>query len=117
MTIELLYGHPRRVLRMHATRRYLGEQILARLQTLASRQQQLSLRIENILIPLAPADLRLAAEAAAAYHNQICYNIPPDDGWMHETAQMEQAAEQHMLDPPSDDSDDNMGADDFDRSF
>jgi len=112
MTVRILFGQPPRQLRLYATRHYVGSDILWRLQSLANRNQPLFLQVENVRIPLARGDLRLAAEASAAYHNEICYNVPPDDGWADETARMEHDAEQHMRDPPSDESDDE-----HERSF
>ena len=107
MTLRILFGHPPRPLRLYATRRYTWDEIHWRLQSLANRRQLLWIQVENTVIGLGGGDLRLAAELSAAYHNEISYNAPPDDGWADETARMQEAAEQHMRDPPSDDSDDN----------
>jgi hypothetical protein len=65
--------------------------------------QPVYLTVENDSICLGEQDLRLAAVVAASYHNQICYNIPADDFWEEETAQMEAAAKAHMDAPSSDD--------------
>ena len=117
MTIRILYGHPPRPLRLYSTTRYTGMSILWRLQSLCNRHQPLYMEVENTRHLLRPCELRLAAEMAASYHNQICYNLPPDDGWADETACMEEAAEQHMHDPLSDDSDDNQRRSDSEHLF
>jgi len=48
------------------------------------------------------SSLKLACEVVTTYHNSICYNIPPDDGFSAETTRMETAARAHMEAPNSD---------------
>lgn len=103
--MRLWYGHPARPMRMSAAGRCHPCRLLARLRSLSARDQQIWLQVENEMHALAPCELSLAAEIAASYHNQICYNVPPDDGWQEETEAMEARAEAHMLAPDSDASD------------
>lgn len=102
--MQLLYGLPPRPLRMAATRRYPPDEVINLLARLDGRGQQIWIRVENTNIPVGLHEVRLAAEMATAYHNAICYNAPPDDGWQEETEAMEERALQHMLAPLSDDS-------------
>ena len=103
--MRLWYGHPARPVRMSATEHCHSDRLCERLMSLAARNQLLWLQVENQMHALYPPELRLAAEIAASYHNQICHNVPPDDGWQEETEAMEQRAEMHMLAPDSDASD------------
>lgn len=105
--MRLWYGHPARPLRMSSTGRIHPDRLFARLGSLAAREQQLWLQVENEMHSLNEPELRLAAEIAASYHNQICHNLPFDDGWQEETEAMEQSAVMHMLAPDSDASDED----------
>ena len=101
--MRLMYGSCPRPFHMSSTRRYEPEELQRRAVKLMQNQQPLFLRIENHNIYLTPGDINLASAVAASYHNQICYNIPADDFWEEETAQMEAAAKAHMDAPSSDD--------------
>ena len=77
---------------MSATRRYYPEELQHRADILMKNNQQIFLQVENEMHRLDAADLPLAVAVAASYHNQICYNIPPEDGWNEETKMMEARA-------------------------
>ena len=91
---------------MTATRKYQPEELLTQLKRkLTGRASQIWLQVDNDMLPLSETDLPLAARIAASYHNQICYNAPPDDGWRAETDFMEARAEERISASLSEDSD------------
>lgn len=68
--------------------------------------QQIFLQVENEFHPLKKVEIPLAAAIASSYHNQVCHNIPADDGWNAETERMEALAQAHMLDSGATDESD-----------
>jgi hypothetical protein len=92
--MNICYGHRPRPFSLTATRRYHDEEILDMIERVRAAGHAVFLRVENCNIPLRPEELRLAAAAAAAYHNQIAYNAPSEDEWEEEySAAMETAGE------------------------
>ena len=94
--MRLMYGSLPRPFYMSSTQRYDPDELERRAIRLLQNQQPLYLRVENHNIRLAPEDIRLAVAVVASYHNQICYNIPANDFWDEDTAQMEAAAKARM---------------------
>ena len=104
-SMRLWFGHRGRPLHLTATRHYQPEELHARLAGILARDQIAWLQVENETLQLSDGDLPLAARVAASYHNQICYNAAPDDGWHDETRAMEAQAEQNYMALLSDNSD------------
>ena len=99
----LWYGHPPALLRMSSTRHYTLEQLEQKTSRFMRLGHQVWLSVENELHRVTTQELSFACMLAASYHNQIAYNVPPDDGFQAETRQMEQSAMNHMEAPLSDD--------------
>lgn len=90
--MKLFYGSGPCPFHMSATRRYHPEELQRRADLLMKNDKQVFIQVENEFHKLAAAEIPLAAAICASYHNQVCYNLPPDDGWDAETRSMEAAA-------------------------
>jgi hypothetical protein len=94
--MRIFFGNKPQPFHMSATRRYYPEELQHRADILIKNDQQLYLQVENEMHRLSAADVPLAVTIVASYHNQICYNIPPEDGWNEETCMMEARARARM---------------------
>jgi hypothetical protein len=103
--MRLFYGSGPCPFHMSATKRYEPCELQRRADKLLQNNQRLFLQVENEFHPLKPVEIPLAAALAASYHNQVCHNIPQDDGWNAETQLMESMAQAHMDAGMTDESD------------
>ncbi len=103
----LWYGHPAASFYMMATRRYVPDDLEHRARNLVRAGHLIWLSVENERHVVTEDELPLACRLAASYHNQLAYNVPPDDGFDAETQRMEALAQLHMEAPSSDDDTEN----------
>jgi hypothetical protein len=97
--IAIATGYGKNIKKFDSSREYVGDEILQYL--LGLRSQPIWLYIDGKTFPLEDiSHLELASEIVACYHNEVFSTQPPDDGWDRETQEMEDRAEQHMLDSP-----------------
>lgn len=101
--MNICYGTPPCQLGLRSTTRYLPEQVEALARRIVGHP--LSLMVDNERVAIPDGCLPFAAALVASYHNQTCYNLPPEDGSAAETAAMERAAAEHMQAQDSDFSD------------
>jgi hypothetical protein len=94
---------------MSATRGCHADELLARVR-LCSPPYWLS--VEGTFIRLSSrGELWVACQAVAAEHNAIAYNVPEDDGFAQEIADIEARVQAHLEDPAeSEDSGDSVSS-------
>lgn len=103
--MKLCFGHRPHPFTLDSTRHYLPEELECKAFRLFENNQIITLQIENEYIPVVThEEVSFACKIASSYHNQISSNVPQDDGWNTETAEMESLAVKHMTDPLSDQS-------------
>lgn len=101
----VVYGAQSRVIQFHATRHYMPEEVLQKLENVLRAHGHVRLSYEGEILVLQKEDLRVASFVLAAHHNGLCNGLPSPDNWATETKQMEMQAEQHMLEDSSTEED------------
>lgn len=100
--MEVCFGWSQTPIRLSSTRKYCGDEILAR----CKRQQgPFWLCVENTPVPVrGDMCLQFACEVSAAYHNGLAHNALFDDGFCEDMAERERRIQAHMDENSSDDS-------------
>jgi hypothetical protein len=99
--IDLRYGWNHIPIRLSVTRRYLAEEVFARVNT---RTGPIWLYVDGQRIALPTRDaVWVGCQAVGAYHNYIAHNAPQPDGFAQEMAAAEARARAHMEAASSDD--------------
>ena len=112
--ISLLRGWGKRPFALSGQWHYTPERLLAMAERSAG---PLWLRVDGRDIRVERGEpLWLACQVAAAYHNSIAYNAPPDDGFQREIQDIERRVQAHMEDP-SESTDEDYVTDEEDMEY
>jgi hypothetical protein len=96
MTMEICHAYTHRPIRLSATRRYTWDQVRAMCKRVSG---PFSLNVEDKFIPIPDeSTLRFACQASAAYHDWVAYNVPEEDGFCEEMAEIERKVLDEMED-------------------
>lgn len=107
--MEVCYGWNQTPVRLSSTRKYCGDEILARCKRHAG---PFWLSVENTPVPVrGEACLQFACEVSAAYHNGLAHNALCDDGFCEDMQERERRIQAHMDEPNSSDSEGEWGTD------
>lgn len=113
----ILFGRPPQRMTLLTTHRYDYTTILERMTKMRHMKVDLWLQVDGERILLEKADDSLASKVASAYHDTVAHGAPYDDGFNDETALMEERAEQHMLEPSSEEESDTEAVSDSYAKF
>lgn len=98
LAMQLSHSWPRKYLRLSAQHRYPEEDLLAQVKHWYNRGEAIFLHLQGGQICLLKEEeFSLACRIVASEHDDLIgSNIPDNDGWARDTAQMWEDAETHM---------------------
>ena len=111
--MHVVHGWQKRTLPLQGTRYYYPEEVLAMFRRVS---KPLWLVVGDTHIPIHERNQSFAAEAVAAYHNDLCQVPEPDTAWAQDTQRAEAEAQAHMEAESSDDEDYVTSEEDIDYS-